>query len=82
MTLRERIAQAIAGPGPWENLPACRPYCLSIADDCLRAMREPTRIMRLAAVPMQGAHYVVGDPDVVWRAMIDAALSETNIEGR
>ena len=76
MTMREKMARAIAGPGPWEKLPACRPYCLSIADDCLRAMREPDKAIIDATWEIFAVHWGAPREQArdTWQAMIDAAL--------
>jgi hypothetical protein len=41
----------------------------------IEAMRETTPEMRQAGVLGAGAHYIIGDPNRVWGAMIDAALA-------
>jgi hypothetical protein len=69
-TMRERVARAIAEAHELHG----RSY-YSIADAVIAAMREPTEAM-------VNAGYDVGyspDPlpcDAVWKAMIDAAISE------
>jgi hypothetical protein len=77
-TMRERIARGQAefdGRG-WLNMPRGeRDRYLDRADAAIEAMREPTEAM-------VNAGYDVGyspDPlpcDAVWKAMIDAAISE------
>lgn len=51
-----------------------RRHYSELARAAIEAMRPTTKAMRLAMNPANGADYVVGDPDDVWSAAIDAAL--------
>lgn len=87
MTLRERMARAIRDKFfttttvvllAWDEcIPEMQEQWLVLADACLRAMREHCESAPPAIVRQQPS----GTPEY-WQAMIDAALSETNTEGR
>jgi lipoate synthase len=78
MTMRERIARAIAEAHELHG----RSY-YSMADAVLAAMREPTPQMLIDAGTMSGygeadEEFAHSDSDHIgwWQAMIDAAISE------
>ena len=73
----ERVARAMLA----RRFPGTRPEDILVdqssiedARAVIEAMRPTTKAMRLAMNPANGPDYVVGDPDDVWSAAIDAAL--------
>ena len=81
----ERVAAAIfcshiGGNGWPEGLPEnAKDYWRKEARAAIEAMREPTEAMIDKTWREQVADS--GDPDGVWRVMIDAALAVTNGDG-
>lgn len=76
----ERVARAIATTARFPNFTdEVRDTFLPHARAAIAAMREPTETMRDAGT-MADEDQWAGNPPRVWRAMIDAALAETEQE--